>query len=150
MGDEGGSILPFAVILLLLFVLAALPFLSAGYLEGTRWYVQRAADAAALAGAGRQVIQTQTDARGIVYCETVAVDPVAGPQAAATYWASNTVSQPSLVTQSFSAVPSGGTITVQATVQAPGGALILVGQPDVNWSVLAEAQAQNTSGLPNC
>jgi hypothetical protein len=81
--EQAGSLLPFAVLMVLAFALAALPFLSAAYLVGTRWYVQRAADAAALAGAGQQVVRTLTDARGIVYCETVAVDPVAGPQAAA-------------------------------------------------------------------
>lgn len=136
--------------MVLAFVLAALPLISAGYLEGTRWYTQRAVDAAALAGGGQQVIETQTDARGISYCETVAVDPVAGPHAASSFWATDTASQPSLVTERFSAWPDGDTITVRAGVSAPGGGMVLVGQPTVAWQVMAEARAEDDSGLPPC
>jgi hypothetical protein len=142
--------MPFTVILLLLFVLVAMPFMSAAALEGTRWYTQRAADAAALAGASQQVVAQQTDARGIVYCETVAVDPLAGPQAASVYWSADTGQASGLATTRFVAAPNGDTLTVQASVRVPGGGMILVGQPSVSWTVLAEARARNSSGLPDC
>ncbi len=136
--------------MVIVLLLAALPVLSAGWLLGTRSAVQRAADAAALAGAGRALIAKQVDARGNTYCESLAVDPVNAPSAAAAYWAENTAAIPSLQTTDFLALPAGPTLTVQATVSAPGGGLELFGQGTVTWTVTAEAELQQPPGVAAC
>lgn len=142
--------LPFAAIGLLMLIALALPLLSAGWLLGTRTAVQRAADAAALAGAGQAVLQRQVDARGTTYCESLAVDPVAGPTAAADYWTENTSAIPGLATTDFVALPHGPDLTVQATVSAPPGGLLLLGQTSVTWTVTAEAEVQRPAAVPSC
>jgi hypothetical protein len=138
-------------VFVLLLVLGAIPVVAAAWLEGARWYAQRAADAAALAGAEQQVVIREVDARGIVYCETVAVDPVAAPQAAESYWRRDTASFPGFATLAWQAVPQGRTLTLQATVSVPPGGLEpLLGGASVSWSLLAEAEAVRVTDLPAC
>ena len=150
-GDQRGQAWPLVLTLLLGLILLALPIIATGYAEGTLWLTQQAADAAALAGAQHTVTEQQTDAAGTVFCQSVAVDPLAGPAAAQHYWNANLAAMPSLVTTSFLAVPDGSTLSIQASVSVPGGGLALVGVPTLTWQVRAEAQAvAPASGLPAC
>jgi hypothetical protein len=148
--DRRGAILPLALLLTLAFVWFALPLLTWIGLDGTRVLVQRAADAAALAGAGQAILTRQTDARGQVYCQTLAVDPVAGPVAAARYWQADTAALPSLVTAAFAATASGNRLTVAATVQVPSGGFVFWGFSTLSWTVQATAEAVYPSGVPTC
>ena len=150
-GDQRGQAWPLVLTLLLGLILLALPIIATGYAEGTLWLTQQAADAAALAGAQHTVTEQQTDAAGTVFCQSVAVDPIAGPAAALRYWDANLAAMPSLQTVSFLAVPDGNTLSVQAKVNLPGGGLALVGDQTLTWQVAAEAQtAAPASGLPAC
>jgi hypothetical protein len=143
-------VLPLTVIALAMATVLALPVLSAGWLLGTRSAVQRAADAAALAGAGQAIVAAQSDARGNLYCEDLAVDPVQGPATAARYWTRNARLLLSLQTESFVALPAGRTLQVLAIVRAPGGGLVFAGASRVTWTVTAEAEIVQPSGVPTC
>ena len=125
--------------LLVIFILVV-PGLAIGY--ALRAGAASAADAAALACAEQGTISRYGDARGQVYRETVAVDPVAGPQAGAAAWMSNLRSLP-LQTVSFVAIPSGAACTVSATVQATVPILDLLGRgrQTYRWTTHAEAKA---------
>jgi hypothetical protein len=148
LSDTRGQVLPLAVVLLLVLTLLAVPLLTAGWLLGARSLAQRAADAAALAGAGQAVLARQVDARGDTYCESIAVDPVAGPALAARYWARNLGAIPGLGTETFSVLPQGPTLTVQAQV---GAAVPLwAGKPTVTWTVTAVAKVVQPAGVPAC
>jgi hypothetical protein len=149
-GDQFGTSLPLALLLMLSFLWFALPLLSWVGVDGTRVMVQRAADAAALAGASQSVLTEQTDARGAVYCETVTVDPREAPAVAARYWRANTSALRSLRTSSFAAVPSGNRLTVRATVSIPPGAFVLWGFSELTWSVEATAEAVQPATVPAC
>jgi hypothetical protein len=142
-------VLPLAVLVLAALIVAALPFLSGAMLLGTRAAVQSAADAAAIAGAGQAIVARRVDARGNTYCETIAVDPAKGPLVASEYWVRN-VSRLPILTRAFAALPSGRTLTVYATVVAPGAGLAVVGVSSITWTVTAEAELQPTSGVPTC
>ncbi len=148
--DERGQILPLALLLLLAMMVLTLPMITANQTYGSVALVQRAADAAAIAGAGQAILEKQTDARGQVYCETVAVNPSTAPTVAAQFWQNNLASMPSIQTVAFSAVPNGATLTVTATVSMPGGGFTLVGQNSLSWSLLAEAEVVQPSGVPAC
>jgi hypothetical protein len=148
LSDERGQVLPLAVVMLLVLLLLAVPVLSAGWLLGTRSAAQRAADAAALAGAGQAVLAREVDARGAVYCARIAVNPVGGPAAAARYWTRNTAALASIRTRAFVAVPDGALLTVQATVAAANP--LWAGQPATTWTVTAVARVQQPPGIPAC
>ena len=145
MSEERAQVLPLAVILVVVLALLTVPVLSAGWLMGTRSASQRAADAAALAGAGQAVVARQVDARGDAYCASIAVDPVRGPAAAARYWALNAAG---MQTRSFSAVPQGATLTVRASVAAR--APLWTGERVVTWDVVAIAKVVQPAGAPAC
>ncbi len=134
--------------MMLLLCLLAVPVLSAAWLIGTRTAVQRAADAAALAGAGLAVVAQQVDARGDVYCATAAVDPVQGPAVAAQYWARNVTGIPTLQTLAFVARPQGATLTVQGTVSA--AAPLRSPSSRTVWTVTAVAELRQPAGVAAC
>lgn len=148
MSDERGQVLPLAVVMLLVLLLLAVPVLSAGWLLGTRSAAQRAADAAALAGAGQALLAREVDARGTVYCARVAVNPVSGPAVAAQYWARNTAALATMRTRAFVAVPDGAVLTVQATVIAADP--LWAAQAAATWTVTAVARVQQPPGIPPC
>lgn len=75
----------FMVLFPALWFVVLLPF-SYGWTAAARAVVQSSTDAAALGCATQADVTQLTDARGEVYKTTVAVDPTAGPQAAATWW----------------------------------------------------------------
>lgn len=82
---SGQVALMFLVLFPALWVVVLLPF-SYGWTAAARAVVQSAAEASALGCASQAEVTEFTDARGEVYQRTVAVDPTAGPQAAATWW----------------------------------------------------------------
>ncbi len=81
----GQVALMFLVLFPALWFVVLLPF-SYGWTAAARAVVQSAADASALGCASQAEVTELTDVRGAVYQRTVAVDPTAGPQAAATWW----------------------------------------------------------------
>ncbi len=133
--------------LILTFLFFALPVLSFGMVSGWVLVSQRAADAAALAGAQHVTVSKQVDARGAVYCVQVAVDPAAAAPAAKTYWTKDTASVP-VTTASFAATAKGATLTVDVAVTAPPLAFALFGKQDLAWSAASSATAVVPPGGP--
>ncbi len=148
--ERRAAVIPLTLFLILAFIWFTFPLITWMMLDASRTVTQRAADAAALAGAGQAVLSQQTDARGEVYCGTVAVDPTAGPVAAAQFWAKNTAALPSLQTAAFAAVPTGNALTVTATVTVPSGGFVFWGFRALTWSVTATATALYPPGTPPC
>ena len=144
--DQGQSTV-LGLFLILTFLLFALPVISFGMVSGWVLVSQRAADAAALAGAQHVTISKQVDARGAVYCEQVAVDPGPAATAAKAYWSQNTASVP-LTAAPFAATAKGATLTVDAAVTAPPLAFALFGKQDLAWSVASSATAVIPPGGP--
>lgn len=148
--SEQAAVIPLTLFLILAFIWFMFPMVTWMMLEGTRTLTQRAADAAALAGASQAVLSQQTDARGIVYCDTVAVDASAGPVAAAQYWQKNTAALRSLQTTAFTAVPGANSLTVTASVAVPSGGFLFWGFTTLNWSVTSTATALYPPGTSPC
>lgn len=123
------------VLLLMLLV----PGLAIAYAD--RAQVQSAADAAALACAGRTIVTDLVDARGDVYARTVAVDGVAGPRAAAQTWADN-LTRWSVHTLSFVATVHQAHCTVAVAVRAAVPLLRLLGRPGGGLVLRAVSQAR--------
>jgi hypothetical protein len=148
--EERGQVLPLALFLILCLILFAMPLLTSDLATGTVILTQRAADAAAIAGASEAILSTQSDARGTTYCTTVAVDPTAAPAAAAHAWQTYLSSDPSLTTTAFSALPNGPSLTVTVSVSMPPGGFVLFGKPALAWTVSATAQALQPAGTTAC
>ena len=129
------------VLLLMLLV----PGLAIAYAD--RAELQSAADAAALACAGRTVVTDLVDARGDVYARTVIVDGVAGPWAAAQAWADNLTRWP-VHTLSFLATVRQAHCTVSVAVRAAVPLLRLMGRPEggLVLRVVSEARALPVAG----
>lgn len=142
--------MPLALLLFLGVLFLAAPLLQMAIISGTRVLVQQAADAAVLTGAQQAVIREEVDARGAVYCESLAVDPVAAPAKAAEAWQANVASQPSLRALSWVPAPDGMRFSVQSTVSLPPGGLILMGFRDVEFPVAAEAEQVQPEGVQPC
>lgn len=147
--DEDGQ----ALLLLVVFVAAVLVafalFVGTAHRYDVRGEVQKAADAAAIAGAQHAVLVEKRDARGIVYCRRVAVDPVAGPSAAKNFWDRNITGIPGVKANSFLAVATGDTLVITASVDiAPQG---IVGEGDVvTVTVTAAAREKQPSDAVPC
>lgn len=142
--------MPLALLLFLGFLFLAAPMLQMAIVSGTRVLVQQAADAAALAGAQQAVVREEVDARGAVYCESLAVDPVAAPGKAAETWQANVASQPSLQALTWVPAPDGMKFGLQSTVSLPPGGLILMGFRDVEFPVAAQAEQVQPEGVAAC
>ena len=103
-----------------------LPF-SYAWASAARAVVRSATDAAALGCASQATVTSQVDARGEVYSQTVAVDPTAGPLAAATWWRRSMVQAgfPGLYLAHWGVSLSGAVCVVQvaANVSPPAGAV---------------------------
>ncbi len=123
------------VLLLMLLV----PGLAIAYAD--RAEVQSAADAAALACAGRTIVTDLVDARGDVYGRTVAVDGAAGPHAAARAWAENLTRWP-VHTLSFVATVQQAHCTVWVAVRAAVPLLRLLGRPGGGLVLRAVSEAR--------
>jgi len=147
---EQAAVLPLSLLLILAFIWFIFPLVTWMLTDGTRTLTQRAADAAALAGASQAILSEQTDARGVVYCDTVAIDPSAAPAAAARFWQQNTSALPSLQTTSFRVVAAGNALTVTASVAAPSGGFLFWGFGTLQWSVAATATALYPQGATPC
>lgn len=106
-------------------LMSAVPALALGYLA--RAAASSAADAAALACAAQADVTRETDARGTVYGEAVAVDPAAGPAAALQAWGDNLAFLPLLRTQRFRATPDGAECVVQAEVRLASPTALFLG-----------------------
>lgn len=65
-------------------------------------------------------------------------------------WTHNTSAIPAPATTDVVALPDGPDLTVQATVSAPPGGLLLIGQTRVVWTVTAEARLQVPAAVPAC
>ena len=124
---------------LLILALVAVPGLALGYF--LRAAASSAADAAALACASQAEVTTQVDARGVVYGRVVAVDPVAGPAAAARTWAAALRRVPAAHTAAFSARTAGAECLVRAAVGADFGLGGLLGRAGFEVRVAADARA---------
>ena len=148
--EQRAAVIPLTLFLILAFIWFMFPMVTWMMLDGTRTLTQRAADAAALAGASQAILSQQTDARGAVYCDTVAVDASAGPVAAAQYWQKNTAALPSLQTTAFTAVSNANSLSVTASVTAPSGGFVFWGFTTLNWSVTATATALYPPGSTPC
>ena len=122
-------------------LLLVVPGLAIAYAEHSG--VQSAADAAALACASRATITQYVDARGVVYRETVAVNPTAGPVAAASAWGNNLAYWP-LQTVSFAALPAGAHCTVQVQVRSTIRILLILHRGPFEFGTTAQAKAYLT------
>ena len=140
---ESGQALVLGVLFLglVLILLLVVPGLAIGYAEHAG--VQSAADAAALACASRATTTEYVDARGEVYRETVAVNPTAGPEAAATAWGNNLAYWP-LRTVSFAALPAGAHCTVHVEVRSTIPILRLLHRVPFEFGTTAQAKAYLT------
>lgn len=124
---------------LLIVALVAVPGLALGYF--LRASAASAADAAALACASQAVVTQEVDARGVVYAREVAVDPVAGPAAAARAWAAALGRVPAARTAAFAAQAAGAECRVRAAVGADFGLGGLLGRVGFEVHVAADARA---------
>lgn len=147
--DEGGQ----ALVLLVVFVAAVLVafamVVGTAHRYDVRGEVQKAADAAALAGAQHAVVTEKRDARGIVYCASVAVDPDAGPAAAKAVWSANIRSIPGYRADRVAVLVDGDVLTVVGEVDvAPQG--IVREDGVVTVTVTATAREGQSSEGPPC